>query len=448
MKKIALLIAITFFINACYKESFVPIEGDFNALFVDADESVPVLIKIDNKIKGADTYEWTFEGGMPSESSEFDPGEIAYDSAGTYTILLITQNQDGEKKEFKKTITIKDAININFTKQFVVSHYPPATVEFLNNTQGNGLTFNWEFEGGNPSAFSGKNPPTVVFAQAGSHNIKLTVSNGFESKSETQSITVAPDLAVDFSWNLNFEDQDYQSPVTINFINQTISATNYSWTFDGGNPSSAIDKDPSQIVFTTGTHQITLTASNDKTSQTISKTITVLPDTNLTIIENIKFGTNAAHNSNIVGSLYAIKNLKSYTQNQISNAVSGNIDIAFQGLNSNFSYNKFISPNQVENYGFQALQNAQNTIFINSQDLCNCGLNFTETDFDNMTNDLPLQNLVIPSSASGAQEFGFNFPKIILFKTQDGRKGAIKIKDMIKNGTASYILCDIKVQKQ
>ena len=68
--------------------------------------------------------------------------------------------------------------------------------------------------------------------------------------------------------------------------------------------------------------------------------------------------------------------------------------------------------------------------------------------FDAMVNDTPIKSLNISYSAAGAQEFGFTYPRIILFKTQDGRKGAIKIKDMVKNGTSSYILCDIKVQKQ
>jgi len=94
------------------------------------------------------------------------------------------------------------------------------------------------------------------------------------------------------------------------------------------------------------------------------------------------------------------------------------------------------------------LKNAQNTVFVNSQNLCNCGLNFTEAQFDAMMNDDPVKGLNIPQSAAGAQEFGFTYPRIILFQTQDGRKGAIKIKEMVKNGTGSYILCDIKVQKQ
>ena len=39
-------------------------------------------------------------------------------------------------------------------------------------------------------------------------------------------------------------------------------------------------------------------------------------------------------------------------------------------------------------------------------------------------------------------------PRIILFQTQDGRKGAIKIKQFVSQGKESYILTDIKVQKK
>ncbi len=434
--------------TACYQESIVPIEGDFTTSFVDGDESVPVIVTIKNKITGADAYHWNFEGGIPAESKQSNPGEVTYNKAGQYSITLVVDNQDGEHKEFVKTINIKEAINISFTPQIIQSNNPPVEVQLLNTTVGIGLTYDWVFQDGNPKTFSGKTPPPVIFATPGNHNITLTVSNGFENQSLTKIITVAPNLVANFSWIPNFEDQDYQSPVTINLINQSVSATAYSWAFQGGNPMNAAVQDPKQVTFTTGVHQITLTASNDKTTQTITKTITVVPDTNLTVLTNVKFGINAAHNSNLVGAFYAIKNQSSYHDNEVTNTNSNQIDIAFQGLNDTFTFNKFISPNIVSSYGFQPLANAQNTVFINSQNLCNCGLNFTVTDFNNMINDVPLQGLTIPNSTAGAQEFGKSYPRIVLFKTQDGRKGVIKVKDMVQSNGASYILCDIKVQKQ
>ncbi|MDN3693614.1 hypothetical protein QWZ06_15620 [Chryseobacterium tructae] len=39
-------------------------------------------------------------------------------------------------------------------------------------------------------------------------------------------------------------------------------------------------------------------------------------------------------------------------------------------------------------------------------------------------------------------------PRVVLFQTADGRKGAIKIKNFVTNGPNSYVVVDIKVQKQ
>jgi len=54
-----------------------------------------------------------------------------------------------------------------------------------------------------------------------------------------------------------------------------------------------------------------------------------------------------------------------------------------------------------------------------------------------------------PSPASGGWHNFDNsvVPRIVLFQTRDGRKGAIKIKQFVQNGAASYIVADIKVQK-
>ena len=99
-------------------------------------------------------------------------------------------------------------------------------------------------------------------------------------------------------------------------------------------------------------------------------------------------------------------------------------------------------------YAFFPITEAKTTIFVNSQEICNCGLNFTEEEFNAMTNDTPLRALSITHSVAGAQAFTNTLPRIVLFQTHDGRKGAIKIKQFVSKGAEnSYILCDIKVQK-
>lgn len=445
MKKILLLLFLLI-ITSCYKETFIAIEGDFTTSYVSGDQSVPVIIKIDNRITGADTYHWEFEGGNPSTSKEKNPGEVLYANQGTYTITVTMTNVDGESKKISKKVVIKEGIAIQFSHEIITSNYSPLEVAITNTTPGEGLVFKWDFQGGTPGSFSGKTPPNVVFTESGEHTITLTVSNGFESQTKSQTVTVAPHLISLFSYTPNFEDDDYQSPVTINFVNESVSATQYNWTFQGGNPATSTAENPVVTFSNAGAHLVTLVAYNAKASQSFSSTITVDPDTNLRVFNDIKIGINSAHSSG-VGAMFSTITRQVYKADEINNQNSGLIDIAFQGLNSNFTYNKFISPDQVSNYGFLPLNNAQQTIFINSQAGCNCGLNFTTTQFDAMVNDVPLQAMNINYSAGGAQEFGFSYPKVILFKTQDGRKGAIKIKNMVKNGANSYILCDIKVQK-
>lgn len=159
-----------------------------------------------------------------------NPGEILYSKQGTYSIKLIATNVDGERKEISKTVVIKEGINIEFEYEIVKSNFSPVEVILKNNTAGEGLTFKWDFQDGLPTSFTGKTPPNVVFTTPGEHAITLTVSNGFETEIQVTKINVAPYLVSLFAYEPNFDDDDYQAPVTINFTNKSISATNYKWT--------------------------------------------------------------------------------------------------------------------------------------------------------------------------------------------------------------------------
>jgi PKD repeat protein len=445
--KTVFVLYVAFVIQSCYNESYIPITPNFTTEFINADESVPVIIKINNLTTGAENYQWQFQGGSPETSADKNPPQILYNAPGTYTIKLIATNNDGEEEMFTKTIEIKDAIDIQYTTTIIGSNYPSVEVVINNTTTGVGLTYNWSFQGGIPATFVGQTPPNVVFSSAGDHIISLTVSNGFESVTEQVTINVLPQLVSDFNWEPIFIDQDYQAPVTINLNNLSDSATNYSWAFQGGVPLTSIVENPTVTFNNPGTYQITLVASNDKASQTKIKTITILPNTNLYIFNDVQLGINSAHNGNTKGAFFATTTGQTYTVNQVNSTNSSLIEIAFLGLNSSFTYNKFISPAAVQSFGFVPLTSPQNTVFINSQEFCGCGPIFTVANFNSMINDLPLQGLSINTSGGSNQEFdNTNLPRIILFRT-GLRKGAIKIKQMVNDGVNSYIICDIKIQK-
>ena len=433
---------------SCYKETAVPLSANFKTTYVGADESVPVTIDISNTSVGASSYVWTFEGGTPTTANTKKPPQIVYNSPGTYTIKLTASNSDGESATHTQQVVIRDAIAIDYTANAVGSFYPPVTMQLSNATSGQGLTYEWTFPGGTPESFSGQHPPNVSYATPGEYTMTLNVNNGFETITKETTITVLPHLVSDFSWNVNFEDEDLQAPVTLNLVNASVSATNYSWSMNGASPNTATTTNPTIVFTNPGTYQISLTASNDKTSQTTTKSITIVPNTNLRVFTNVKFGINSAHNTNSQGAFFATKTGELLQANQVTAANGATVDLVFQGLNASFTNNKFISPNKAQDYGFLALTNAQNTVFVNSQELCNCGLNFTAAQFDAMTNDAPLQSLTIPNTPAAAQAFNNSLPRVVLFQTQDGRKGAIKITNMITNGSDSYMVCDIKVQKQ
>ena len=312
-----------------------------------------------------------------------------------------------------------------------------------------GLTYLWTFEGGTPATSSVQHPPNVIFETPGDHTITLEVSNGFESFSENTSITVAPAIEAIFDWEVAFFDDDYQAPVTITMTNSSISATSYNWIFPTGTPSTSTEATPTVTFTTPGTYTIELEADNGKKTHTLTKEITILPDTNIRSFTNIELAINTAHNTNVNGAFFSTKLREVFTADQVDEENGADIDIAFFGLNSSFSFNKFVAPDQVNSNGFIAIPNATHTKFINSQEICECSTSLSLAEFDSIIDDRLLDTFTITETTNGLLAFDSSvLPRIVLFETHEGRKGAIKIKGYINDGTASYIICDIKVQKE
>lgn len=187
-----------------------------------------------------------------------------------------------------------------------------------------------------------------------------------------------------------------------------------------------------------------LTATNDKESKTIEKQIIIKPDTNLLSFSNIKLGINTAHSS--IGSFFSSSLGKVITKNEVNNTNGHLIDFVFFGLNDSFNYNQFSSPTNLQNTTFREIPNAKHTKIISTQELV--GIQLNESQFNNINHGNDFRNITINESSKGNSVFNKNTtPRIILFQTQDGRKGAIKIKAFVSEGTQSYILTDIKVQK-
>ena len=445
MKKIAyILLALLFW--SCLKEEAIPVVVDFEYEVIDNDFSIPVSIVFFNRTEGADQYEWRFEGANLNRSVDRNPGIIKFNTQGTHAITLTATNIDGSEDSKTLEIKIDDPVVIDFKATNMVSTFPPATYKIENRSTG-ANTYKWIFEGGVPATSSDQDPGEIVFDEPGEHQIHLEISNGRETYTMSTTVEVAPRLTSDFDFEINFDDDDFQIPAKVKFTNKSVSATEYTWTLQGANIISSNEKDIEVIFNRLGEQEITLTTGNGKDVKTSTQSITFFRNTNLREFKDVKLGINTAHQNNSVGSFFSTATREVYTQEQLSAEIEANIDLVFYGLNSTFVRNQFISPDQLSNTPFNAFQNPKSTVFINTQELCACPIAVTTQQFDEMTDDTVLKTLSIDAD----DDLFFDntvLPRIVLFKTEEGKKGAIKIKNFVATGDDSYIVVDIKVQKE
>ncbi len=441
-------IAVLLVLLGCAREEALPVTVDFGIDVFNDDYSIPVQVVIQNRTKGAETYAWEFVGGIPAMSTERNPGVIRYEKKGNYTIRLYATNADGSEGAKEIPIRIDDPVVIDFAVAPLVNLFPPVTLDIDNRTTG-ATDFVWTFEQGVPATTTAQHPAAVVLNTPGTHRITLEASNGLETERIEKTITVAPRLLTDFELAVAFEDDDYQVPVAVTLRSTSVSATAFDWQMTNGVPATA-DTPELSVTFTTpGKYTIALTATNAKETQTVTKTIEVFEDTNLRKFEGIRLGINSAHTANTTGAFFATNTRRVYTAAELTPEIAPQIDLVFFGLNQNFIRNRFVAPDALDTTTFPLLAGATHTKFINSQEACMCTASLTAAQFDAMEDDRLLQTLAIEETPEGLQEFDATLvPRIVLFETADGRKGAIKIKEYIPNGQDSAILVDIKIQKR
>ena len=285
----------------------------------------------------------------------------------------------------------------------------------------------------------------MLFNAAGVHTVSLIVNNGRETFELSKTIELKAPIAVDFDLEPSFDDFDYEVPFTAALINRSTSALTYQWSATGGTIAGNTDEN-TEISFTTaGTYTVTLTASNEKETKVVTKEITLKENSNLYTLTDVRFGTKRAENS--IGCFYSLADRDILLSDEVDASNGGSIDLVFFGLNDTFGQCYFVSPDNITGSGFDVVPNAKTTYFVNKIE--DTSLIFTDSDFQSMTTDRALQSLDIRTAAQSGTWFTNVFiPRLVLFETAGGIKGAIRIKAFVSEGSQSYILTDIKVQKQ
>ncbi len=133
----------------------------------------------------------------------------------------------------------------------------------------------WTFTGAEKETLSG-NRPILTFNTPGQQAIHLTTTsvNGETAEySETINVTAAEAPVADFTMSATTAAVGEH----ISFINQStpLSACTYEWTFEDAEVQGTTTTNAAATFISTGTHRITLTATNSAGSNSCTKTIDV-----------------------------------------------------------------------------------------------------------------------------------------------------------------------------
>lgn len=446
MRKKHFLFLLFVTITACHRTiTEVTVTADFTYEVLDNDYSVPVRIAIDNTSKNAHGFQWTFEGGSPETYDKKDPGYIEFSKPGTIKIKLEAWNDD-ERKGKEITIELDSLMTAGFDIQPVINNYGPTQFTITNRSAG-ADTYNWSFENGTPASSTEKEP-LVQYNTPGQYEIKLQVANSRgEKQTVSKTVTVLPALyKADFDIVPSFDDEDYEAPLVAKLENHTSNATTHKWTASGGVINNTADSVPTVSFANPGTYTITYEATNGKQTKTTSQTITVKPNSGLRTFPDIKLGINTAHST--IGSFFSTRLRQVIKKADVTASNGPAIDIAYFGLSASFSYNLFVSPDATQGYTLGAIPGATHTQWVNLQENCNCASTLSAADFDAITNGAGLQAISFTETTAANNPFNSTgLPRVVLFQNANGKKGAIRIKQMVQAGQQSYIVCDIKVQK-
>lgn len=229
---------------------------------------------------GATSWNWTFPGATTTSSTDQNPQNICYPTAGTYDVTLQVTNALGTSDTtFTQYITVTacgNAPSPNFSASNT-SLCENDCIDFTDLSTGGATSWNWTFPGATTTSSTDQNPQNICYPAAGMYDVTLEVTNAFGTSDTTFThyITVTTCTAPTAAFSVS--DTSICSGNCVTFSDQsTGGVTSYQWTFPGGTPASSTDADPGTVCFgSAGTYAVELIVSNSTGSDTTTTTITV-----------------------------------------------------------------------------------------------------------------------------------------------------------------------------
>jgi gliding motility-associated-like protein len=216
---------------------------------------------------GTNSYSWNFGNGQTSAGAN---PSATYNSAGTYTVSLNSQNTSiGCSAQATQTLTVVNAQLPSMTPSLTIG-CNPQTISFNNTSNFNG-TFSWNF--GNGNSYQGTTPPPQTYSmtpynvppyqQSQSFDVFLysTDANGCVSGQAYPNLITIYNLFPSFTIDQN----DGCEILPVNFTNTSTSPipgfplNGWQWNFGNGQTSN--QQNPPTQSYSEGIYNVSLTVS-------------------------------------------------------------------------------------------------------------------------------------------------------------------------------------------
>lgn len=242
------IIGSNFCFSSCDAGGNPPV-ADFDFFIIS--DCTPGEVEFFDDSDDADTWFWTFEGGVPETSTEQNP-IVFYDNTGIFSVELeVTNNSGSDTKVENDIIQIINSPIASFDYDL-----DELEITFDNLSVGSNLDYVWEFGDGN---YSIDEHPAHVYDAPGTYVVELDIENecGFDIVEETIEIFDEPNALFSSDSQtacangaIQFSDISYG-----NIVNRT-------WSFPGGTPETSTDPNPLVVYFTPGTYNVSLQVTN------------------------------------------------------------------------------------------------------------------------------------------------------------------------------------------
>ena len=225
-----------------------------------ANGCVPYTVKfINTSTSSAQTFEWSFPGGVPSTSTDKEP-TVTYNTIGQFDVKLVARSgPESDSLTQTKFITVGEGPTAGF------QHSVTGFVAFFTDQSKKATNYYWDFGDGKSSTQAS---PNHNYGVEGEFHVRLITEN------ECGVDTAEKDIAIYLIPKVNFTSDVIKgcAPLKVKFQDlSSIDVVDWSWQFESGTPPVSTLKNPEVSFDKAGKYTVKLTVRNSNGTNSATK---------------------------------------------------------------------------------------------------------------------------------------------------------------------------------